>query len=121
MNCPRCKKPLTTETIKDVKFSVEVDKCDSCGGLWFDKGELTRLAKIIEPTTIEIRKIPNKETQLKALSCPSCSNMQLMLKADHPRDSKVIIDYCPKCHAIWLDKGELTAIQKEKLLKNAKM
>ncbi len=81
-----------------------------------EKGELTRLAKIIEPTLLEIRKIPNQKTQLKALSCPSCDNMQLMRKAEHPRDIKVILDYCPTCHGIWLDKGELTAIQKENWL-----
>ena len=116
MNCPRCKTSLIVDTIRDVKYSVEIDKCESCGGIWFDKGELTRLASIIEPTLLEIRNIPNKEIQLKALGCPSCGDMQLMKKAEHPRDSKVIIDYCPKCQGIWLDKGELTAIQKENWL-----
>ena len=36
-----------------------------------------------------------------------------MKKADHPRDENVILDYCESCSGIWLDGGELTAIQKE--------
>lgn len=116
MNCPRCKTPLNKENVKEFKVSFEVDNCHSCGGTWFDKGELSHLDKIKEPTYFEIKKIPNKKDQLKALSCPSCEDHQLMQKAEHYRDSKVIMDYCPLCKGIWLDKGELEAIQKENWL-----
>ena len=38
MNCPACKaselRPVLT------KQGVEVDYCDSCGGIWLDKGEI---------------------------------------------------------------------------------
>lgn len=113
MNCPRCKTTLSKEAINDVNISFEVDVCKSCGGIWFDEGELSQIEKIIEPTTLEIRHIPNKDEQFKSLQCPSCNNVQLLQKAEHPRDKKVIIDYCPSCKGIWLDKGELEAIQKE--------
>lgn len=71
MDCPRCKSLLTNETIKDIHASIEVDVCNSCGGTWFDKGELSRLDKIREPVILELRKIPGKNEQLRALHCPS--------------------------------------------------
>ena len=72
-----------------------------------------RIEKTIEPTFLEIRNIPGKEEQLKPLECPSCNNHQILQKVHHTRDKKVIFDYCPACKGIWLDSGELEAIQKE--------
>jgi uncharacterized protein len=117
MNCPRCNIDLQTNIIKEFNKSIEVDICPDCSGIWFDKGELAKLDKIVEPTFIEIRKIPAKKDQFEKLSCPSCS--KTMLKSDHPRDSKVIMDYCAVCQGIWLDKGELDAIQKENWIMTA--
>jgi Zn-finger nucleic acid-binding protein len=58
MNCPRCNIQLIPEKIRDAKFSVDADTCPQCGGTWFNKGELLKLDKIVEPTMLEIRKIP---------------------------------------------------------------
>lgn len=113
MKCPRCNVILVKEAVKDVNLVVDVDKCPNCKGMWFEVGELSKLDKIVEPKIIEFRKIPKEKYQLKALFCPSCADHPLMQKADHPRDSKVIIDYCEQCKGIWLDKGELEAIQQE--------
>ncbi|MBK3517605.1 TFIIB-type zinc ribbon-containing protein [Carboxylicivirga marina] len=113
MNCPRCQEQLFISHINDCKTSIEIDTCPNCKGIWFDKNELSQIDDIIEPTFIEIRHIPNKDVQMETLHCPSCNNSPRLQKAIHPRDSKVIIDYCPYCHGIWLDKGELEAIQKE--------
>jgi len=116
MNCPRCLTSLNIKTIKDINSSIEIDECASCGGVWFDKDELSQIETIIEPTLLEIRKIPLKKEQYKKIHCPSCNNGPRLEKAIHPRDKKVVIDYCPYCKGIWLDKGELEAIQKENWL-----
>ena len=100
MNCPRCNASLIPDKIRDAKFSVEVDLYPQCRGVWVDKGALLKLDKIAEPILVEIRKIPKEKHQLKVLYCPSCENRPLMEKAEHPRDSKVIIDYCTQCHGI---------------------
>ena len=107
--------------MRGVNVSVEVDICPGCGGSWFEKSELASVDKIVEPVAFEIRKLPSVDQQLKALTCPACSSV-IMNKAYHNRDNKVIMDYCPQCKGIWLDKGELDAIQKENwliTLKNA--
>ncbi len=116
MECPRCHKKLTSKTIRDINVSIQVDHCNNCGGTWFDEGELSVIDTLIEPTMLEIRKIPNMNTQLLKLECPSCNIKHKMIKTKHPRDSKVIMDFCETCKGIWLDKGELDAIQKENWL-----
>ncbi|MBN2613826.1 MAG: zf-TFIIB domain-containing protein [Bacteroidales bacterium] len=116
MNCPRCKIPLSPYNLKDLKITLELDRCPDCGGIWFDKGELQKLDKIIEPAFFEFRRTPGKAQQMEALYCPSCTHHPKLEKAEHPRDKKVIIDYCSTCKGIWLDKGELEAIQKENWL-----
>jgi Zn-finger nucleic acid-binding protein len=116
MNCPRCQHPLAVTYIDDCKTAIEVDKCPNCKGIWFDKDELSQIESIIEPTFVEIRHLPDKEEQFETLHCPKCNNSPRLQKAIHPRDKKVIIDYCPYCEGIWLDKGELEAIQQESFI-----
>lgn len=102
--------------LRGLNTTIEVDFCENCKGTWFDNGELSRVDTIIEPVVYEFRKIDPFTTQMEALYCPSCNEKVLMSKAEHPRDNKVIHDYCPSCKGIWLDKGELEAIQKENWL-----
>jgi Zn-finger nucleic acid-binding protein len=116
MNCPRCALKLETKTLRDSRTSVEVETCPGCSGSWFEKDELAHVHKLAEPVFVEIRRIPRTETQLKALYCPACENKPRMQKAEHPRDSKVIMDYCEQCKGVWLDGGELKAIQQENWL-----
>jgi len=113
MNCPRCQTILERHPIIERHNEIIVDKCPSCQGIWFDKDELKPLEKISEPVLMEWRNIPNEYDQLTALTCPYCSDNPMMKKAEHPRDDKVIFDYCENCEGIWLDGGELEAIQKE--------
>jgi uncharacterized protein len=113
MICPRCKNELNKRTMMDFKYFINVDHCSSCGGIWFDNGELARLEKTIEPKFVEFRTIPDQHDQMDILSCPYCNVRQVLQKAEHPRDKKVIIDYCPECKGIWLDGGELKAIREE--------
>lgn len=117
MNCPRCETPLKEETLKDLSCSIQVDNCPNCCGTWFDKNELKQIENIVELAIIEIRKIPNKKDQFNKLCCPSCNLHPKMNKVEHARDKKVIIDHCPICEGIWLDSGELNAIQKDNVVK----
>ena len=113
MDCPRCKATLKVRSIKDLHQDIEVDECPKCKGIWFDHEELQELELVTELTLWEVRRIPKKKEQLEALYCPKCEDHPLMKKAEHPRDERVILDYCETCNGIWLDGGELEAIQKE--------
>ena len=41
LDCPKCQGDLTSYTFMD----IPLDRCQGCGGLWFDPGELDVLLK----------------------------------------------------------------------------
>ena len=119
LKCPRCDRALRNDSFdkynSDLSTStIGVDECESCGGIWFDKGELEEVQDLVDVTLIEIRKIPTPTEQYTQLNCPRCKNT-VMEKVQNTRDKKVIMDVCPNCKGVWLDGGELKAIQQENL------
>lgn len=112
--CPRCQTELVKDEVKDMYFNtVEIESCPTCEGQWIPEEQLDFLAKEYDVVLLEFRHIPKLREQLKQLPCPNCGPHQIMEKVEHPRDANVILDTCPNCNGIWLDKGELEAIQKE--------
>jgi Zn-finger nucleic acid-binding protein len=103
--CVKCSSILDRSTFQ----GLEVDLCPKCGGLWLDRGEITRAAKLPEKELSHLRSLltgssgpPPLPTENKA-HCPACpgSLSEVMLGVVH-------VDYCNKCHGLFLDKGELT-------------
>ncbi len=113
MECPRCKVELSARPQKEVRTEFIVDACPGCGGSWYDKEEFEKLERVQEPVFMEFRRLPSREEQLKGLFCPSCDSKPLLDKVEHSRDHKVLMDVCPECNGVWLDSGELEAIQKQ--------
>jgi Zn-finger nucleic acid-binding protein len=102
--CVKCNSILDKATFE----GLEVDLCPKCGGLWLDRGEITRAAKLPAAELTRLRSLlsgkggpPPIPTENKA-PCPSCpgSLAEVMLGSVH-------VDYCNKCHGLFLDKGEL--------------
>jgi Zn-finger nucleic acid-binding protein len=102
--CVKCNSILDKATFQ----GLEVDLCPKCGGLWLDRGEITRAAKLPENELARLRNLlsgkpgpPPVPTQNKA-PCPACpgSLAEVVLGAVH-------VDYCGRCHGIFLDRGEL--------------
>lgn len=48
MNCPIDQNPLVPKIYEE---SLEVDSCSLCGGVWLDKGELSRFRIFKSMTT----------------------------------------------------------------------
>uniref|UniRef100_A0A7C2V486 Transcription factor zinc-finger domain-containing protein n=1 Tax=Hydrogenobacter sp. TaxID=2152829 RepID=A0A7C2V486_9AQUI len=44
MKCPRC---VDMDLLEVNKYGVLVDVCPSCGGIWLDKGELSKIIEAI--------------------------------------------------------------------------
>ena len=107
-NCPKCNIELKVKVIGE----VDVDECESCKGIWFDMGELHHAEEIVDSNLnwidFEIWKHPEnfkaKETEL---SCPACGTHTMSIEYGH---TGVEINYCQKCHGIWLDKDEFPKI-----------
>jgi Zn-dependent protease with chaperone function/Zn-finger nucleic acid-binding protein len=101
MNCPTCKatdlRPVLT------KQGVEVDHCDSCGGIWLDKGEIFHFTKRRKQLANALKSaVPRARPTFRR--CPKTGEalQELALFG-----GTLIIDYCPTNGGMWFDKGEL--------------
>ena len=105
MNCPKCQ-----SSIHEITFEgVTVDFCDSCKGIWFDADEMAFMLEMASdiPDLDEVK----KDAKPTEYGCPRCENRKLEeMKFIALHD--LLIDRCPQCHGIWLDKGELPKIEK---------
>lgn len=113
MECPACSGELVAVTIG----KTEIDACkNGCGGIWFDQNEIFAFDEEHEVPAREIveiaRERSTKANHSKQRHCPRCDNEPLVRQYfDH--EYEVEIDLCWSCGGLWLDPGELDAIQKQ--------
>jgi len=108
MHCPRCDKVMRTHALPD---EVEAGQCPQCEGHWLEGEDLRRLESTVNVRLFEWRKLPSQEVQARELMCPRCPPHEAMKKVRSERDRHVLLDVCERCHGVWLDGGELRAIQ----------
>jgi len=116
IKCPVCNEKLKITTFEKQK----VDVCQTCGGIWFDKGELLEVVsgllskKVIEAESVE--EAYKKETAAYENTnqfrryCPKCKAE--LEGFNYSYDSNVFLDKCPVCSGVWADKEELEAVAK---------
>jgi Zn-finger nucleic acid-binding protein len=104
LTCVKCTSVLDRDTFE----GLEVDLCPQCGGLWLDRGEITRAARLPDAELTRLQGLltgvagpPPVPTDSK-IHCPACdgSLSEVVLGNVH-------VDYCGTCHGIFLDRGEL--------------
>lgn len=117
--CPHCEKALQTIQIQLDK-PIDIERCDSCFGLFFDLGELDTLLKhsVTHVNEINIAHIDNINTDryraqqaVKYIKCPVC--LSFMRRTNFAQKSGVIVDSCRQ-HGFWLDSGEITHLMEWK-------
>lgn len=109
LKCPKC------NDVKLKKHEIEgtvVEFCEGCNGIWLDKGELNKVTHPIDGDIEFCSHEYSGEKSVSELSCPKCIDKKLK-KANFIEFSDIAIDYCDGCNGIWLDKGELDAINSE--------
>jgi len=94
---------------------IEALKCPACSGHWLEEADLKRIEQVVEVTWWEFRHLPPKKVQVEPLDCPRCSPPRRLAKVQSKRDRKVIMDVCGECKGVWLDGGELEAIEEKGL------
>ena len=101
MNCPTCK----TNELRPVltKQRVEVDYCDSCGGIWLDKGEIFHFTKRRKQLANALKKAV-QQARSTSRQCPKTGEALQELSL---LDGMLIIEYCPANGGMWFDKGEI--------------
>lgn len=86
LTCPRegrAMRPIVVDGLR-------VERCDGCGGTWFD-------AEAMPLATRKAEGIP-----FITFDCPRCDGGCLEGWIDDVR-----VDVCASCHGVWLDRGEL--------------
>jgi Zn-finger nucleic acid-binding protein len=89
---------------------ITIDRCTSCGAMWFDVGEVERVLKMKYKATADLDK-----GEAGATAHPSASRPRLRCPRDgealtprmYPDQSHIVVDECRFCHGMLLDAGEL--------------
>src|SRR5579871_1096417 len=116
MKCPRCQIPLTVGRLDAAGVEIEAANCAECTGHWISLDELHAAEQVVDVRLVNWRQLPGVETQGRILFCPACPGKKPMDKVVSLRDQRVVMDLCGNCNGVWLDYGELEAIQRKGLL-----
>lgn len=109
LDCPRCRVALERREHEIPGLNVHADHCPNCHGIYLDEGELKRLTgkRNVHQLITEYLGVDAGSD----LVCPRCGGL---MDDEHfeGAEGKVTIDVCISCHGVWLDAGELEAIEK---------
>lgn len=111
--CPACQIAMQRIAL-DLEPPLEIERCPSCYGLFFDPGEVEALLEsAVSPVfNVNLEWLGNinrdryrRDDTVKYLKCPDCQI--LMNRVVYGHRSGVVIDRCKK-HGVWLDGGEIS-------------
>jgi Zn-finger nucleic acid-binding protein len=95
-NCPHAK--LIQKKTENITFHY----CQICRGALFNKDFVNDIME----TAVELT--APKKAKYGFCECGYCRNI---MKEFYYPQTFVTIDLCPKCHSLWLDKGELEEME----------
>ncbi len=117
-DCPRCDRAMQSITIS-AGDSFELERCETCLGIFFDPGELDSL---IDKSVSHVQRIDNERLAILVdeewqahrstvayVKCPVCG--VLMNRKNYGSRSGIVVDRC-RNHGVWLDGGELSQLLK---------
>lgn len=112
--CPDCQEPLAANTFA----GVTVDGCHRCGGVWFDRGELTRMAQgdLSQLSAIDraFEAAPGGTASgavspsVEGSPCPECGT--ILVPFQPPHMPQLSLTGCPAGHGTWLREDDFEAI-----------
>jgi Zn-finger nucleic acid-binding protein len=94
-------------------FSMDFEGCAKCKGIFLVKDELRKLKNKVNGGSMRWLndEIDNMEKTSARVTDRSCvKHRSTRMVAVVFGKSSIIVDWCPQCHGIWLDKGEFEAI-----------
>jgi len=89
---------------------VELDRCPTCRGIFFDPGELQAVLR--QGLVDRVEGLPeilldDGQRDRNAAHCYLCGLAMLAKRAP----GEVRVDWCPGCKGVFLDSGELTVLE----------
>lgn len=119
-DCPDCDtrmQPFWLPSSKVEGAEVELDRCNDCGGVWFDAGELAEAT----------RRAVTPGTQRTDRQCPECqvplvqgalarlaeeSDGERSRRRRHAEESSVDVETCAQCKGTFLEARDMDALTK---------
>jgi Zn-finger nucleic acid-binding protein len=116
MECPRDGAKLFPQAYE---ANVFTDACPKCKGMFLDKGELEKIEETPEhdysklmsrfPDVIAGAYERARQRAREDISCPGCGAD--METKEYAYCSQLMINKCTRCGGIWLDRGEVEALE----------
>ena len=110
MICPKC-----ADRMQAIEYrGVEVDRCTSCRGIWFDAGESHWLSGEETAAAIDTGD-PSVGRQTNAINryrCPRCNGG--MLHRVDPQRPHIQFEECTSCRGSFFDAGEFAELMQDK-------
>lgn len=113
MNCPLDAVSLVPRRLES---GVDAEVCPVCNGVWLEQAELDSLvqthahARVPEaPESVQAAFAMARQDLAPPGPCPICADT--LARREYGYASQVLIDTCPRGHGIWLDAGELEALE----------
>jgi Zn-finger nucleic acid-binding protein len=108
-DCPACGAKLDLYSILSMKF----EGCPKCHGMWLTKDELRKLKNKVGIGQLhwlnsEVDNLEKTAVVPGKRLCPKKDGGKLVSVIFGK--SSVVLDWCPKCHGIWLDRGEFDKV-----------
>ena len=126
--CPVCVGVLMEKKhVAGPGSGLTIDFCPRCGGIWFDRGEVSEIARqdhsvlhglVLDPSNRINPPCHSCRTPLdrNAEKCAVCGWRNVLRCPVCDRDMErrpvhgVTLDLCRRCQGVWFDNAELTAI-----------
>jgi Zn-finger nucleic acid-binding protein len=95
---------------------VEVDRCETCKGIFFDAGEQNKLKGAKGATTVDVGDVAEgrKWNKIEDIDCPKCKTK--MIKMVDVDQHHIWYESCPVCKGAFFDAGEFTDFAKYTLM-----
>ena len=102
MECPKC----YGEMDNVLGDAANIDRCQNCGGLYFDQLSQSILSEIMESVSVDTGSGDLGETydEMVYVECPKCDKIMDQRLIEEP--VRLRFELCPTCNATFLDAGE---------------
>lgn len=102
LRCPKCQSTMAPVTVVD----IEVDRCTSCGGLWFDLLEAEDLKDSGKAEQLDTGNpaTGDRYDQVGLIHCPV--DGEPMIRMVDKAQPELWLESCPVCYGTFFDAGE---------------
>jgi len=115
MKCPKCDGNMKERKLHILHGKINLDQCERCEGLWFDKGEAETFKEEWRSDFVDSGSpnVGKQYNEIRDINCPRCG--KAMEQINDPKQRHIQYEACAE-HGIFMDAGEYTDYKYETLV-----